>query len=282
MTQELSVAIASYGRKPFELLDGVVRSMGHHPVAYVNSRSMRPATPSESEFVSAISEIVSSIPDGMDLLLPGRSSGLGKQLLGYQPDLMVVFGFNWKLPADVLDIPRLGVLNVHPSTLPKYRGPSPTLWAVRNGDTHFGVTVHRMNESIDAGPIMSRSQPISLPEQVTHEEIWNGIASALPDVLADAIGRAARGEPGQPQDPEQATYAGFPPDSWFTIDWSESRASVHHQLRVLRLLRPGEGVVTEVSGRRIRLRASSLDLSSGGLPAQCGDGLIWLTDWDDA
>jgi methionyl-tRNA formyltransferase len=195
---------------------------------------------------------------------------------------MVVFGFNWKLPAEVLDIPRLGVLNVHPSMLPKYRGPSPTLWAVRNGDTHFGVTVHRMNESIDAGPILSRSQPISLPEQVTHEELWNRITSALPDVLTDAIERAVHGEPGQPQNPEQATYAGFPPDSWFTIDWTQPRASIHNQLRVLRLLRPGEGIVTGVSGRRIRLRESSLDFSSDGLPAQCADGLIWLIDWDDA
>jgi methionyl-tRNA formyltransferase len=243
---------------------------------------MRPANPSESEFVSAISDIVESIPNGMDLLLPGRSSGLAKQLVGYRPDLMVVYGFNWKLPLEVLNIPRLGVLNVHPSMLPKYRGPAPTLWAVRNGDTHFGVTVHRMNESIDAGPIMARSQPIVLPEQVTHEEIWNRIASALPDVLTEAVRRAEYGEAGQPQELEQATYAGFPPDSWFFIDWSDSRASIHNQLRVLRLLRPGEGVVSEVGGRRIRIRESSLDAASGGLPTQCRDGLIWLTGWEDA
>jgi methionyl-tRNA formyltransferase len=104
MAQALSVVVASCGRKPFELLADVVRRSGHHPVAYVVSRSMRPATPSEPEFVDAIAEVVRSIPDGMDLLLPGRSSGLAKQLLGYHPDLMIVFGFNWKLPPEVLSI----------------------------------------------------------------------------------------------------------------------------------------------------------------------------------
>jgi methionyl-tRNA formyltransferase len=139
-----------------------------------------------------------------------------------------------------------------------------------------------MTERIDGGPVMSRTEPICLPDQVTHEDVWNRIASALPEVLAEAIRRTADGEPGRPQDPRQATYAGFPPDSWFTIDWADSRVSIHNQLRVLRLLRPGEGVVTEVSGRRIRLRGSSLEATSEGLPARCGDGAIWLTDWDEA
>jgi methionyl-tRNA formyltransferase len=195
---------------------------------------------------------------------------------------MIVYGFNWKLPPEVLSIPRLGILNIHPSMLPKYRGPSPVLWAVRNGDTHFGVTVHRMDESIDAGPIMSRSEPIPLPDKVTHDEVWNRIASAVPDVLAEAIQQTVDGEPGRPQDPEQVTYAGFPPDGWFTIDWAESRASIHHQLRVIRLLRPNEGIVTEVAGRRVRVRESSLEASGEGLRAQAGDGPIWLTDWEDA
>jgi methionyl-tRNA formyltransferase len=282
MAQALSVVVASCGRKPFELLADVVRRSGHHPVAYVVSRSMRSATPSEPEFVDAIAEVVRSIPDGMDLLLPGRSSGLAKQLLGYQPDLMIVFGFNWKLPPEVLSIPRFGVLNVHPSMLPKYRGPSPVLWAVHNGDAHFGVTVHRMNETIDAGPIMSRSAPIPLPDRVTHEDIWDRIAAVIPETLTDAIARVARGEPGRPQDAEQATYAGFPPDAWYTIDWTDSRARIHHQLRAIRLLRPAEGVLTTVIDRRIRLRGSSLDPTGDGLCVQCGDGLLRLTDWDDA
>jgi methionyl-tRNA formyltransferase len=282
MGQALSIVVASYGHRPFELLADVVRRSGHRPVAYVVSRSMRPATPSEPEFVDAIAAVVRSIPDGIDLLLPGRSSGLAKQLPGYQPDLMIVFGFNWKLPPEVLSIPRFGVLNIHPSMLPKYRGPSPVLWAVRNGDTHFGVTIHRMNETIDAGPIMSRSAPIPLSEQVTHDDIWNRIAAVLPETLTDAIARVARGEPGEPQDAEQATYAGFPPDAWYTIDWTASRASIHHQLRAIRLLRPAEGVLTIASGRRIRLRGSSLDMTGNGLCVQCGDGPLRLTDWDDA
>jgi len=100
--------------------------------------------------LEAVQAIVVDIPPGMDLLLPGSTSTIGALLAGYEPDLMLVFGFNWHLPRETLTVPRFGVLNVHPSALPRYRGPSPVLWAIRNGDPFMGITVHRMTERIDA------------------------------------------------------------------------------------------------------------------------------------
>ncbi|GAB3650204.1 methionyl-tRNA formyltransferase [Glycomyces tarimensis] len=282
MTESLDIAIASYGPESFQLINDVVVDSGHRAVTFVHSRSMRSAEPSTPANVRMISRIVESLPSGMDLLLPGRPGNLARQLAGYGIDLMVVFGFNWILPAQVLTVPRLGILNVHSSALPEYRGPSPIPWAVRNGDPDFRITVHRMNERVDAGPVLARSAPIPLPDLVSHEAIGELTASALPEVLTVAIARAARGEEGEPQVEEQATYAPLPTDSWYAIDWSRPRERVHHQVRALRLLRPGQGVVTEVAGRRIRLRASSLAPVDGALPARCADGELWLTDWEDA
>lgn len=282
MTKPLDIAIASYSPESFQLINEAVVDSGHRTVAYVHSRSMRPAQPSTPANANMIARIVAALPPGMDLLLPGRPEHLARQLAGYDLDLMIVFGFNWVLPRAVLGVPRLGILNSHASALPRYRGASPIPWAVRNGDPEFRITVHRMNERVDAGPVLGRSAPIPLPDLVSHEAIWDLTASALPAVLSEAITRAARGEAGEPQDEEQATYAPLPTDDWYEIDWSHSRARVHHQIRVLRLLKPGQGAVTEVAGRRVRVRASSLDPVDGALAVPCADGELWLTDWEDA
>lgn len=282
MTRPLSVVVASYGSEQFALLDRIVRQCGHTPVAYVLSRSMRPATPSEEEFITSLSEIVKAIPNGMDLLLPGRAIGLEKQLSGYAPDLMVVLGFNWRIPAEVLALPRLGILNIHPSILPRYRGPSPVPWAIRNGDQHFGLTVHRMNDDMDSGPVMSRSDLIPIPDRPTHEEIWNRIASALPNVLTESIRLAIAGANGEPQESELATYASLPTAEWFVIDLADSRVRIYHQIRAIDFLRPGEGVVVEAGNRRIRVRQASLAEIPGGLAVPCADGTLWLADWEYA
>ena len=282
MTTSLKIAVASYGPEPFGLLNDLMLASGHRSVAFVYSRSMRPATSSTPSSLDTISRIVESLPAGMDLLLPGRPANLVRQLSGYGIDLMIVYGFNWILPATVLNVPRLGILNIHSSALPKYRGPSPIPWAVRNGDPDFRITVHRMTEQVDAGPVLARSAPIPIPDLVSHEAIWELTAAALPGVLAEAISRAAGGEAGTPQSDEEATHAPLPSEDWYELDWSQSRVRVHNQVRVLRLLRPSQGVVTEVAGRLIRLRATSLDPVTGAPTADCADGQLWLTDWEDA
>ena len=133
---------------------------------------MRPSAPVEPDLLAATNEIVADVPAGMDLLLPGSVRTLSAVLGAYQPDVLLVFGFNWRLSPDVLAVPRLGALNIHPSALPKYRGPSPVLWAIRNGDPCMGLTVHRMTDRIDAGPILAQVDDLPLPDRVTSQDVW--------------------------------------------------------------------------------------------------------------
>src|ERR1700735_2183549 len=142
----LRVVVATYGVAQFQFLHETLADAGHVPIAYLMSRSLRSSGPAEPDILDAARAIVSDLPDGMDLLLPGKTRSIAKMLSGYQPDLLLVLGFNWRLPPEVLELPRLGVLNIHPSALPMYRGPSPVQWAVRNGDPSMGITVHRMSE----------------------------------------------------------------------------------------------------------------------------------------
>lgn len=237
---------------------------------------MRPSTAVETDLLEATKEIVADVPPGTDLLLPGSTRKLAASLAAYEPDVLLVFGFNWRLPPDVLAVPRLGTLNVHPSALPKYRGPSPIPWAIRNGDPCMGITVHRMTERIDAGPILAQVDDLPLPDLVTRQDVWELIKTALPGLINRALDLAVRGDPGVPQEDRQASYAGFPPPDWYTVTWQGSRRSLHHQVRVLRYLRGGEEPVVEFRGSTVQVRGTSL-AEDDGIRVECADGPLWVT-----
>lgn len=272
----LRIIIASSGASQFRFLNETLTAAGHLPVAYLVSRSMRPSAAMEPDVLEATTGIVADVPAGMDLLLPASPRTLPALLAAYRPDVLLVFGFNWRLPPDVLLVPKLGVLNVHPSALPRYRGPSPVLWAIRNGDPYLGVTVHRMTDRIDAGPVLAHVDDLPLPDRVTSQDVWELIKAALPGLINQALDRAVRGDPGTRQDEDQATYAGFPPPDWYTVTWQGSRHSLHNQIRVLRYMRREQTAVLQLEGDTLRVHATSLT-NDGGLRVECEDGSLWVT-----
>lgn len=276
MPNELRIVIASYGVSQFRLLHEAVTVAGHIPVAYLISRSMRPSTTAEPDLLEATKAVIGDVPAGMDLLLPGGVRTLPVLLAAYQLDVLLVFGFNWRLPPDVLAVPRLGAINIHPSALPKYRGPSPVLWAIRNGDPYLGLTVHRMTDRIDAGPVLAQADDLPLPDRVTSQDVWELQQAALPALIDQALERMALGDPGTPQDETQSTYAGFPPPGWYTVTWQGSRHSLHNQIRVLRYLKRGEGPVVEFQGQTVRVEGTSLT-EDDGVRIECADGPLWIT-----
>jgi methionyl-tRNA formyltransferase len=266
----LRTVIVSYGPAQFRVLHETLATSGHLPVAYMVSRSMNPSSPPDADLLEGLNAVISDLPPSMDLLLPGGTKTISSMLAGYEPDLVLVYGFNWRFPREALDVPRLGTLNVHPSALPKYRGPSPVPWAVRNGDPAMGVTVHRMTEDIDAGPVLAQVDDLPIPDAVTHENIWQLIGNVLPDLLTRALDRLGRGDPGSPQDESRASYAGFPPADWYNVTWLGTRRDLHNQIRVLRLLNGGQGATVSFQGRRVQVHRTSL-LADGGVPVE------WVT-----
>jgi methionyl-tRNA formyltransferase len=276
MSTGLRVVIASYGSPQFQFLRETLTEAGHVPLAYLMSRALRPSAVSEPDILTAAKRLVGDLPPGMDLLLPGGTSTLISMLVGYRPDVLLVFGFNWRIPLEVLELPRFGVLNVHPSTLPKYRGPSPVPWAIRNGDAYLGITVHRMTERIDAGPILAQVDDLPIPDQVTSQDVWELTKVALPNLLVEALDRAAHGEPGTSQDEARATHAGFPPPAWYTISWTDERRDLHNQVRVFRYLNGGQGPIIEFQRQRMQVHHTSLT-PDGGTRIECADGPLWVT-----
>src|SRR5262249_29359410 len=159
--------------------------------------------------------------------LPGTAEGLAEAIAGYRLDLLVVYGFNWKLPAAVLDATRFGAVNVHSSLLPKYRGPAPVLWAIRNGDAEIGLTIHRMDERFDTGPILAQRGGIPLDEEVTPQRLWTRVRPVLADLLTAALDQVATNAPGVPQGDAGASYAGFVEPEFSVVDWSRTACAVH-------------------------------------------------------
>ncbi|PZG28898.1 methionyl-tRNA formyltransferase [Spongiactinospora gelatinilytica] len=277
MSARLRVAIASYGPNQFALISTTLAAFGHEPAVYLMSRSMRPNSPPESDVFDGITATISAIPAGIGLLLPSGPADLHPMMGGFAVDLLVVFGFNWRIPADVISAPRFGTLNIHPSLLPRYRGPSPIPWAIRNGDKELGVTIHRMTETMDGGPILTQGSVGDLPEVVSHADTWRMLESGLPALLSDAISRVLKGDEGVPQREEAVSHAPFPPAEWNQLSWDQSRRDAHNQIRVFRFLHGSAGPVVELDGRRIQILRTSLSERRGPV-VQCADGPLWISD----
>src|SRR6266536_191528 len=105
---------------------------------------------------------------------PGKGGfsnpGTIRVLTEYQPETICVACFSKRIPRDILDIPRLGCLNVHPSLLPANRGPEPLFWTFREGNQRTGVTIHLMDEGMDTGPIVAQ-EALEIPDGISYTQL---------------------------------------------------------------------------------------------------------------
>ena len=197
-----------------------------------------------------------------------------------RPDFLLCWAFAWRIPPEALAVPKLGSVNYHPSLLPRYRGPNPLAWAVRNGDDHFGVTWHRMDPRFDAGPILGqRSTPMAADD--TLDEVVLRLNTLALRMLPDVMDRLASGDEGVPQSESGASHAPRFGDDYSTIDWSSSRSDVHRQVRAwgFTLATSSKGPVAEVNGQLVRILKTSLADPGPGAPrVECSDGPIWILD----
>jgi methionyl-tRNA formyltransferase len=162
-----------------------------------------------------------------------------------QPQLLVSWFWTRKLPSRWLKAPTHGAIGVHPSLLPRHRGPNPYFWSIDAGDELTGVTVHRLSEEYDTGPMLA-SRALTVGER----DAWQ-LARALDrpslSLLRETVARLARGEvvEEQAQDEHQATWAPEPSGAALKVDfgWATERV-----LRRIRALSPTPGVALSVLG----------------------------------
>ena len=161
----------------------------------------------------------------------GRTSR--SEVEAMKPDVIITAGFGQKLGSGILDLPEHGCLNLHTSLLPKYRGASPVAAAIRDGATETGVTIFKMDEELDRGPILAmRKVPIG-PDDTT-DVVTAALAEAAADLLVRVLDDYLEGKLTlTEQDHEAATYVGRLTKEDGYVDWSQSAESVRNQIRAV-------------------------------------------------
>lgn len=139
------------------------------------------------------------------------------RIRGFEPWLIVMAAFSQILRAPVLEIPRLGAINVHPSLLPKYRGPNPFYWVLAQNEERSGVTVHHASEGIDAGDIIGQRE-VPILEGDRERDLLRRSTPVAARLLADAVAAIGAGEATRtPQHEAEASYYSHPPRGRSTL-----------------------------------------------------------------
>ena len=195
---------------------------------------------------------------GLPILQPERMKDPAflDALTALNADLGVVAAYGRILTDAILAIPRLGMINVHASILPKYRGAAPVHRAVIAGDTSTGVTIMRVVKALDAGPTIVKEHHRIGPDH-TSDEVERALAQIGARLLVAVVDLMARNNAAEwPQDEAQATYAPRLTKEDGVIDWTCSAARLHN---LIRGLHPWPHAFSFIQGRRVILRRSALE-----------------------
>jgi methionyl-tRNA formyltransferase len=179
-----------------------------------------------------------------------------------QPDACIVAAYGKILPPWLLQIPRLGCINVHASLLPGYRGAAPINWAIANGERQTGVTIMQMDAGMDTGPMLARSR-IAIGEMETAPELSARLAELGAALLSETLPKIERGEmTAEPQNDDEASYAPLLKREDGQLDWRWTATEVSNRVRAFQ---PWPGVYTPLGGARLhiwRARAEAADSST--------------------
>ncbi len=149
------------------------------------------------------------------------------------PDVVVIIAYGQIVPQALIDIPRLGWINLHGSLLPKYRGAAPVNWAILNGESRTGVTTMRIDAGMDTGPILLQKE-IDIGPDETAPELARRLSEIGAPLVLDTLRRLDRGDiQPRPQDSEQATFARMLKKEHGRIHWSDPASKIYNRIRGL-------------------------------------------------
>src|SRR5437879_4636041 len=167
-----------------------------------------------------------------------------------KPDAAVIIAYGQIIPRRLLEIPRLGWMNLHASLLPKYRGAAPIAWAIINGESKTGLTTMRLDPGLDTGPIL-RQREIAIGSDETAPELAKRMAELGAPLVAESLMKLEHGEIAPiPQDSTQASYAPILTKEHGRIDWSLTAGEIYNRIRGLA---PWPGAFTTFRERQCQI-----------------------------
>jgi methionyl-tRNA formyltransferase len=201
---------------------------------------------------------------GLPVLQPRslKDPGSLSEFRALSPDVLVVVAYGLILPPPVLEIPRLGCVNIHASLLPRWRGAAPIQRAILAGDSETGVTIMQMDAGLDTGPmLLKRSCPIGPRENAA--ELHDRLSRLGADAVVEALPALAAGElVGEQQDDSRACYARKLEKVEASIDWTRSAEELDRQIRAFN---PWPVAFTDLDGATMRIwEAEPIPASAAG------------------
>jgi methionyl-tRNA formyltransferase len=206
-------------------------------------------------------------------------------LRALSPELMVVVGYGQIIPQTVIDLAPLGIINVHASLLPKYRGAGPIQWAILNGETRTGVTTMRIDAGLDTGDMLLKAETEIGPDE-NAVELSQRLAVMGADLLVKTLDGLARGTiTPQRQNPDEATHARLLKKEDGILEWSQPARAIHNRVRGLQ---PWPGALTIFRGQTLHIWRSHPRPERGPSPGRflslkppvvaCGAGSLELVE----
>ncbi len=202
-------------------------------------------------------------------------------------DLGVVVAYGHLLPPSLLALPRLGMVNVHASLLPRWRGAAPIQWAILAGDAECGVSIMRVEEGLDSGGVW-RSARTAIDEHDTTGTLFTRLANLGARTLLDALPQIAAGDAPMPQSTDGVTHAPKIDRDVARIDWRESASLVSQRIRAMD---PTPGAWTTLGADEVKLFAprptpspaasvppGTITVSGHQLIVTCGGGAVAIDD----
>ncbi|KQP12533.1 methionyl-tRNA formyltransferase [Pseudorhodoferax sp. Leaf267] len=223
----------------------------------------------------------------LDGKYPDDAATAREALLAARPDAMVVAAYGLILPQWVLDLPRLGCLNIHASLLPRWRGAAPIHRAIEAGDAQTGVTIMQMDAGLDTGDMLL-AESLAIGENST-AQLHDRLAEMGGRLIVDALRQAEAGTlRAQPQPADGVTYAHKIEKAEAPIDWSQPAAAIARRLRAFD---PFPGATAVLDGETLKCWAGQaqagvpqaapgtvLAAGTGGIVVAAGDGVVTLTE----
>lgn len=197
-------------------------------------------------------------------------------------DVIVVIAFGQILSKEILDYPKYGCINVHASLLPRWRGAAPMQWAILSGDKKTGITTMQMDEGLDTGDMLLRTEVEIAPEE-TGESLHDKMAALGSDLLLETLRQAEAGTlKPEKQNGEESTYAKILTKELGRIDWNMDAAKIE---RYVRGLNSWPGTFTGYNGKALKVWcAGVVSCDSGEVPGTVvdvqKDGIIVQTGKD--
>jgi len=196
-----------------------------------------------------------------------RTPEVYAEYIKLKPDLNIMAFVTDIIPESILNHPKLGTIQYHPSLLPKHRGGSAINWAIINGETKTGITIFWPDKGIDTGPTLLQEEVDISPDDTVGSLYFNKLFPLGIEVLVKSIESIKKGiAPRIPQDESQASYEGLCTEKEAVINWFQPVTKVYN---LIRGTNPQPGAITHFQGKQLKIFDSELLASSiSGLPGE--------------